>query len=388
MGDTKTTRSLLLSALAAALAGCSLIATFDPDPPADADVGSCTPSIVSAGDIEDCRAKQVGELPTWIVEGPQELDTGQCMFGAGLSGCVVPEPELCLVLVRSLSVVEGATLEVHGPRALVVIAEGDVTIDGTIDASAKEAAGPARSRPGPGGFEGGAAASPGEGQTSGEGGCPELPGGGGGGGHFGAGGASPCGCPDFLADGGPIGAECAPGTGPSALLGGAGGGGGGGPGTVSDDEPGGGPGGAGGGAVMVFAGGTLTVSGGLMARGANGQDAIVATDASGGGGGGGAGGMIVLEAAEIVFAGGDHLLDASGGDGGSGEYNFEESALGGHGGVAPGQAPPQTDGRCIAGRGGGGGGGAGMVYLGTADGAVDAETGFVPAPPCTCSCIR
>ena len=96
-------------------------------------------------------------------------------------------PSLCVLIVRNLRVRTGGTLMPAGAHPLVVLASGDIDVEGTIDVSADQG------RPGPGGGTGGGgAALNGTGAAGGAGGAHVDSfddGGGGGGGLCGAGGA-------------------------------------------------------------------------------------------------------------------------------------------------------------------------------------------------------
>lgn len=201
---------------------------------------------------------------------------------------------------------------------VILLATGNVTIDGALDVSGES--GTAFGRPGrggPGGFEGGAGADglttvlagfglgpgsggPGNGSTAG----------GGGGGYLTSGtGGSVCqgctGAATAVAGGG------GPGYGSVALrpiLGGSGGGGGG----ALVNQSAGGGGGGGGGAVVIGSSTSITVNSFPAVR-ANGAIGSGGTGTNGGGGAGGSGGAIRLIAPTIA---GNGRLEATGGSGG------------------------------------------------------------------------
>ncbi|MBA3454931.1 MAG: hypothetical protein H0T42_17715 [Deltaproteobacteria bacterium] len=107
--------------------------------------------------------------------------------------------------------------------------------------------------------------------------------------------------------------------------------------------------GRGGGAVILITGGTLTVNGKVLARGAGGGGA----DLNGGGGGGGSGGLIALDGINVIVTGA--LIAAGGGGGGGGNL----SDIGSAGGAASetGVPGPGGVGGMALGNGGGGSGG-------------------------------
>lgn len=238
--------------------------------------------------------------------------------GAGL-------PELAVISFDTITVAAGAALWIRGNRAPVLLACGDVQIDGTIDVSAENR------EPGPGGYGGGAGGYRDEGDAiaaedgaappdSGAGGgggsteddSPYREAGGGGGGHGqpgGAGGAATSG--DGAHAGGSAGAVC----GAAELVPLHGGAGGGGAGSYNT----GGDGGGGGGALQLSAGGTLTIGASAVLRAAGDGGGVSSTSNYGGGGGGGAGGTILLEAVEVIVHG---TLAANGGGGGGGRTDY------------------------------------------------------------------
>lgn len=235
-----------------------------------------------------------------IVTGDDTIDTDtdpRCRTYVQTGG-----PDACLVHVGALSIADSATLRGVGSRPLILLADGDATIAGTLDVGSYRAG------------------------TTGAGANPELcatataaeddlgGAGGGAGGSFGdSGGAGGEGDSDdsIGGDGTAIGGKPGDAAGtPSFVRGGCAGGAGG------DESSGGGTGGAGGaggGAVLVAALGTLevTATGAIRATGAGGGPGLVQA----GGGGGGSGGMIALDAAAITIAGD---LSCNGGGGGAG----------------------------------------------------------------------
>ena len=187
---------------------------------------------------------------------------------------------------------------------VTILAQGDVTIAGTIDVSgAPGGAGSAQTllapnggRGGPGGFDGGSGAN---GIASGTGGAGLGPGGGAGGaagaqaggegGGFGTAGGASC----FGGVGGPV-------YGTATLLPLIGGSGGGGQGAALGSTGAGG--GGGGGAMLIASSGTITLTGTILATGGTGIT-------------GGSGGAVRLAATTMAGSGG--AIDAQGGAGGN-----------------------------------------------------------------------
>lgn len=304
-------------------------------------------------------------------------------------------PGLLILSLHSLTVPDGVALRVVGERAIVLLATGDVTIDGEVDVSADQSKG------GPGGrtaHDTNLEASPlcgaaGEFTAYDEQNGLYLRGGGGGGGNLAGGGVggayvldenNPTGS---KANGGAAGTAAS--SAPTALVGGGCGGAG------RFSSP---PmqsyvkGGGGGGAMLIASQSKISIGGRIRAAGAGGRSSNF-TPANarpfGSGGGGGAGGTILLEAPAIEVTG---QLYANGGGGGSsngwdtadgnaGEPgqdgaqaakggagrsgNGEDgSVAGGNGGALANPAgSPGKLGYALAGGGSGGGGGAGRIEL-------------------------
>jgi hypothetical protein len=186
----------------------------------------------------------------------------------------------------------------------VLLATGDVLIEGTLDATA------------PGSLVGGIPGNNGMGPGGGRVGDS---GGGGGGGGFGTAGRNGAGSRGG-AGGTPYALRL-----PSLAAGSGGGSGG-----NALGGSGGGMGGRGGGAVLLATTGTLTINGGTIdVRGAKGQGGTGGSVLSeSGGGGGGSGGAILLRATTV--AGRDWQMLVQGGTGGPGSRSI---ALGGEGGM-------------------------------------------------------
>ncbi|MEO0324090.1 MAG: hypothetical protein AAF447_14105 [Myxococcota bacterium] len=255
-------------------------------------------------------------------------------------------------LARNWTLAIGATLTIAGSAPLQVVADLDVTVDGTLDAAGEDGSGAGCNveggdggAGGPGAGAGGAGGgqdvggvltldgAPGAGPGGGGGGTGDNQGGGGAG-HIGDGEAG-VGDPDSTS-----GAPGAAGPAyvlPLPLQGGSGGGGG----SVDDDAPlgtydpgvddGGGGGGGGGGAIRLESvGGVLEVTGVVDVRGGDGGSAGCAAAA----GGAGSGGWVQLftSMAEPEVAAAAFLLE--GGTGGSDGF-VDNTAFGGDG--APGR---------------------------------------------------
>ena len=273
----------------------------------------------------------------------------------------------------SVAVFRFKSLTVSGPitlvsrfqhRAIVFVADGDITISDVIDARGFCGGSDA----GPGGFPGGAkntaaAGSGGGSATS----TNEI--GGGGGGCGGTGGSGNGNGGTTTAGGSAYGSASI-----MVLVGGGGGGGGGGN---------GGPGGGGGGALQVISNSKIVFAAagsasGINAGGCGGVNGMAGND---GGGGGGAGGTIFLEAPIINLGGTLAVNGGAGGTGASGNTNAStpgllsrspavaSSAAGALGGA--GAAGSNTDGTIggNAGNHGGAGGGAiGRIRIETRNG--------------------
>jgi len=247
-------------------------------------------------------------------------------------------PDVVILALPSFTVGAGSTLRLTGAYPAVLAVFGDATIAGTIDASANG------TTPGAGGnLECGAS------QGADGNGSPTRYSGasGGGGGAFSTiGGNSGIADTDNsdgvnpAASGGKVRGNAAL----SPLMGGCAGG-----------RAGGCPtnGGAGGGAVQISAAGALTVTGIILANGADGSLPCGPSD-EGGGTGGGSGGGVLLEATNVSRSGA--TLTVSGGSGGpDGAFFHCGDTVGGMGSTDP--AKPGADGvSCVAGSSGGGGG--------------------------------
>lgn len=341
----------------------------------------------------------LADAPDLVIDNPGDpltFDTTTCM--ARMAPSVVQRQEgggeVCVIQVGDFVIRSRSGLVVRGDRPLVIMANGDVTIEAeaALDASARGVV------PGPGGGRGGLPASPaGEGPAPGQGGAhvgTYDDGGGGGGALCGAGGT------------GGQGDDAAGGAGGSAISAAflvplrAGSGGGLGDGGRAGGGPGGGGagntglGGAGGGALQISARGSITVEGFVLAGGGGGRGADNDDRYTnwGAGGGGGSGGAILLEAPTVTLGGGAGVTTSGGGGGGGGGESSagddgQDGAMtlgqanggggggfryGGNGGDGGGGATLDgedgTDRASGGANGGGAGGGAGCVVYRTLDG--------------------
>ncbi|HSN25411.1 MAG TPA: hypothetical protein VLT45_03975 [Kofleriaceae bacterium] len=249
-------------------------------PPADAPA-----SCLGSGSLAVC----FDAPPTAAVTLPTVIDTATSPLCTSTAHWASPQTESCFVVGTAVVVPAGAT-RVLGERPLVLVATGDLTVTGTLDASshiadasigaAADAAACASGTP---------AMQANTGGGGGAGGSFTTPGGNGG---LGANGTS---------SGGIAGAAIAP----SSLHGGCPGQPGA-PGGNQTTRPG-----HGGGALYLLAGSAIDIRGVVAANGSGGSSGVNRA----GGGGGGSGGMIVLYAPSIAIAG---TLIADGGGGASG----------------------------------------------------------------------
>lgn len=287
-------------AVLVALTGCSSIfGLHDPahgvvadGPPIDmatdtppSDASMC----VGHGELTVC----FDALPAADVQLPATINTsltgGICATGVHWASNL--QPAVCFVAGHNVT--QSGTTIVTGTRPLVIVATGNVTIAGLLDASSHLiGTGPDADPSSCGGF-GAVPQSSGNGGGGGAGGSFVSAGGAGGGGN---GGAVPGGQPAA-----PIAASIVLRGGCKGQSGGTGGAGG-------NGSPG-----SGGGALYLAAGTQLILDAGRIA--ANGAGAIAGKSRDGGPGGG-AGGMIVLDAPTIMMTSAD--LSANGGGGAAG----------------------------------------------------------------------
>jgi hypothetical protein len=291
-------------------------------------------------------------------------------------------------LFRFKSLEVNANVKLVGNGAIVLIADGTITINAVLDAK-----GPCvnmnndnAATPGPGGFPGATGSgSNATGTGGGVGGTNTS--GAGGGGNGGSGGSGGPGMMGARGEGG-----MAVGMSFAMLVGGYGGG-------ASDGAGGRGRGGGGGGAIQLVSNTKIALmSGGIDVGGCGGDSGQ--GNGGDGGGGGGAGGTIILEAPVIE---GGATLAANGGGGGGGSNSTDETGKPGQFGRARAMGAASTNGNGGGGlgaaattargdngqmdiHGGGGGGGIGRIHLSTKTGNFSAasaawspartETGF------------
>ncbi|MCP4502254.1 MAG: hypothetical protein GY822_20035 [Deltaproteobacteria bacterium] len=270
--------------------------------------------------------------------------------------------DLRVLAMRSLHIPEGVRLQVVGENALAFLVSEDVTLAGVLDVRGMGTSAGPGGRTNCGNGNGGAG-------TTGSSNSERCSGGGGGG--FGGdgeeGGKGDNGATEPGSKGVVNGNDIL-----QPLRGGCAGGTGGG--------PQGGIGGGGGGAVQLSVGGTLDLTGTILAGGGGGG----AAQTRQGGGGGGSGGGILLEANTVngdgnlfangggggsgggkdegnVGAPGADALDENGGNGGNGDGNGPSSGGDGGGGASNNSGAGKGELRRYG--GGGGGGGVGRILV-------------------------
>ncbi len=239
-----------------------------------------------------------------VVAGSATWNTGSCAVGSlpGLPTRVTQAGggDVCVVRVHDLNI--SGQVSVQGPIPLVILAQGEIVISGTLDVSAYG------TTEGPGGGLGSNFTRFASGPSAGDDGgntATYTDSGGGGGGFCGAGGNG--GDAGGTLAGGPGGAVVV--TNLSPLIGGSGGGTGG----AGEST---GLGGAGGGAVQLSALVRVQVGGRIYAGGGGGGGGLDGTTRDwniGAGGGGGSGGSILIESPVVDLSG---TLRGSGGGGG------------------------------------------------------------------------
>ncbi len=342
--------------------------------------GADIPSLfeVTDGGVSDGAGPSVGDgampgvgfqpsnvAPTHVQEGaasltsPHDIDTEKLLIdGAPPPVGIVFVPEAthdawAVLSVHDLTV--GADLVVHGRRALIVVAVGDIRVSAIVHAEAD------RRTPGPGGQFTGPGRG-GDGKTS-----SSDHSGGGGAGHGTVGGAGGKSNASTNGEGGLAGVAYT-----DALLGGSGGGDGANA-AICAMGSGLGLGGAGGGAIQLSAKGLidLVASGGIHAGGGGGRGGCD-DDVGSAGGGGGAGGTIWLEAPTMRLLG---KVAANGGAGGSGaHFGFINTNTGEDGENGKLDAIGGIGGRSRGGDSGAGGNG-GVRGLAPTPGAMQQEAG-------------
>jgi hypothetical protein len=283
---------------------------------------------------------------------------------------------IAVAVFRFKSLTISTELDLGGADAIALVADGEIKIDGLIDARGNCTG----TNGGPGGSAGGANNTDGNGAGKGVHGTDDNIGGGGAG-YGGVGGKGGDGTQNNLGGAGGI----VNGTDEIMML--VGGSGGGGAGNN------GGPGGGGGGALQIVSNTriTLTTRGGINAGGCGGHNGMTGTDA---GGGGGAGGAILLEAPVIAIAAGGKLAVNGGGGGGGAASNTASApdgnldrtpANGGAGGAngGAGAAGATTDGSpgaSTGNKGGGGGGAIGRIRFNTRSGTASIDPAAILSP--------
>jgi hypothetical protein len=285
--------------------------------------------------------------PDVDVDADTSYDTDDCDGLVGGTGATVTSTsgrEVCVLPTGQLTVSAGSTLTLRGARPLVILASGDVVIEGVVDASGDG------TTPGPGGAPPRMGPGAGGDGVTGADGTDDFSAGGGGGfcGAGGVGGAS------LPSPGGTAGATMMVGLEP--LLGGSGGGQGGGrPDTLQ------GVGGAGGGALQISARGSIRGAGFIRAGGGGGGGGRPGADRyeAGAGGGGGSGGGVLLEAADVQLSA-IRSINVGGGGGGGGNNSLTGAMDGENGGSAERAAGSPSGGLLFAGDGGDGAGGSSM----------------------------
>lgn len=384
------TASLYLGSLLLAAAGCEktdpLFCMENPGasgcPRDDGDVGDDMGDLDmgETADAQQCFGGGMYSLCLATVPmNPIVLNPGDFNTSAGNTVCMsdplpatwtnAGQPDACIVVGSTISM---SSLNVIGPRPLVLVAATTLTISGTLDASTRRSGTP---KIGPG------APAAGCGQPTDQPTDSTSGAGGGAGGSFttkgGDGGAGDVGS---TSGGTAIDALV---TAPTSLRAGCSGQTGG----EGDSTSNGGVGGGGGGALVLIAGERIVLSDNAIVN-ASGAGASKAGD-SGGGGGGGSGGMIVFHAPAIT-TGSNVFIIANGGGGGSGgndsggcgctagsdpdpldplSFAPGGSGGGGSGGGGFAQGTPAQNGSPNPGggqAGGGGGGGAGFIQTNVA----------------------
>jgi hypothetical protein len=306
---------------------------FSTQPDATLDCGTTT---VDSTD-PDGDGPEVATITNWCGTAPTPVAQDQS-----------DGPQVVIIPLYGLTITNGNTLRLIGSRPVILAVDGDVTVAGTIDASADG------ETPGAGGNWSCGSSQGGDG--SGGPATYEGASGGGGGGFGTAGGRggradddSDFSFPPFVqgdnvtSPGGSAG-EARADVDLEPLIGGCAGGAAGGCGTTRA---------AGGGAVQISARGELDVSGTIRANGANGS-VPCGTNEEGGGTGGGSGGGILLESTGGSTSGTLQVNGGNGGENGAGCGYFTAHCcadlyypyLGSTSPSSPGQSAPNTDNAC------------------------------------------
>jgi hypothetical protein len=246
----------------------------------------------------------------------------------------------------SVTVEQGAIVQVVGEFPLSILATGDIIIDGELRCDGRDGASASSTNRLLAGNQGGSGGHGGPAAGAGGGGGGSFPGSGAVRGQLGFGGgsggvAADTSATDFSGAGGSFasrgGDVASSSSGPvygntamMPLYGGSGGGGGKANDTASNGlntgDEGSGGGGGGGGAARLISGGTLTVNGKVTANGGGGG----AGKGTAGNGGGGSGGSVLLQAVTKIVINPGASIEARGGNGGSGG-NASPGGVGGNG---------------------------------------------------------
>ncbi len=324
-------------------------------------------------------AFQEGGTVAWVVATDVTVDTTMLSSSSSeIEVVATPQldsdgPELAVIQVGSLQIMPGAEIRVTGTRPLVIVAAGDISVAGVINASARLGAS------GPGGN---AMLGAGAGLAGITDGPDDSGGGGGGNGTMGAAGGT-----SGPAPGGLGGVALA-----TMVLRG---GGAGGTHTMRNGCPAPTFGGGGGGALVLVARGAVSLTGRIEVNGGGGPAAPPCPVSSLSGAGGGAGGTLVVMAAGLTFSTGA-ILTANGGGGSAGAMSAAAGvpgedgrddttvalggmgggSIGGRGGAGGANTTAPGDGQDVT-NGGGGGGAVGWIIVRTPVGIQP----IVPASP-------
>lgn len=350
-------------------------------------VDSPAPSHCSVFRPSNVAPVGAGATVALTVAGRTVIDTTACTGVAGLAiETQMGGGEACVLRVASLSVPSGAVLYGGGQRPLIIVSDGDVTIDGGVDVSSFQ------SNPVSATFLRGAGSNTGGARGTNGGGPSGLfsyaDGGGGGGGFCGAGGNGGTGSGG--GGGGGMGGGAGAASTLEPLIGGADGGSGG-----SNS----GSGGPGGGALQISSSTRIVIGAAALlgAGGGGGRHGVDDGDNTNGGGGGGSGGALLLEAPAVTVTAGARFETGGGGgasggcvttgdgrDGADALVAFAAGTLRAPGGLhrcpgatSGGQGAGATSASGDPGQGGvtnasGGGGGGGCVFFRTASGTTPA----------------
>jgi hypothetical protein len=359
----------------------------------------CTTWTPFDGVMDPCSAalEMPVDLAISAADATYNTTTGDYIVGGitgALPGMVMTRASggsLRIVNLKSLQVAAGRKLTLTGTNAVLFLVHGDVTITGTIDASAARPVDQTTSGPGAESALCSSGTPTSLGKVGSQSDNANKAGGGGGGGAFGDDGGDGGDGEGAIAKGarGALSSDNLP------LRGGCAGGRGGDNNNNAANE--GGLAGGGGGAVGISARGAISVTGKIQANGASGLGAKVTNATGGGGGGGGGSGGTVALDGRTVSIGPNAGLCANGGAGGEGSSSLKDGnpgtdatcttavALGGKDGTATAgdggdggaglkragsNGKNGTNSNGVEGGGGGGGGGVGRILLRSRTGGV------------------